>query len=281
MSYPTKILFPERIVELTLKTLATLDVSQGDLLGYSSGWVLADADAATNIYTQYVAMQNGKSGQTIKACQKCILFDEDAPWTANTAQYLSGTAGGITETRPATAGDLIQIVGRSLDTTRCMIDIKAPTEFELFLSPDEYDTSSEPGLGKADTGWSGIGLTGTETCYFKGRLPAGLIGTAPTVARLIGNSINASAGDVDVSVVGAYDGSAATVSANNQDTGTALTTADWVQADADNKILWVDVSSCFDADFYKPERNFSVLVDPDGITGELQIIGLYIRGFKV
>jgi hypothetical protein len=273
-------LYPEQVVDIVIKS--GTQVSKGDLLGYSSGWVLADADGATNIYAQYIALQGmvGDGVSKMKACKKCELYDSDAPYTANYPYYVSGTAGAITATRPATDGDLIQIVGRALDTSRCLINIKEPQEFEMFLSPDVYDTSSEPGLGIADTGYPGIELNGTETCYFKGRLPSGLVGDI-AAARLIGNSVNASAGDIDVTLVGAYDGTAASPSANNQDTGTALTGADWVQADADNKILWVDVSSCFDSGFYTPGRTFGVLVDPDGITGALQILGLYIRGFKV
>jgi len=266
----TKFYFPEKIVELELAEF----ISQGDLIGYSSGWKKADADAASNIFAQYVALQTGKSGEQIRACKKVLLYDEDAPWTANTNQYLSGTAGQMTETRPATDGDMIQIVGRSLDTKRCLIDIKDPQEFEMFIKPDVYDTTGEPGRGTTDTGWTGPQVdAAAELVFFTGRFPSGIISL--DVARVIYNSINASALDMDVTVVRAHDGAD-----NNQDTGTAITAGDW-NADADNKLLYQNIVAAFDSDFVKPNACFAVKLDPDGITNDANVIGLYIRGVKV
>ena len=170
---------------------------------------------------------------------------------------------------------MIQVVGRALDTSRLLIDIGSPKEYEIFLSPDNLDTSSEPGLGTADAGWAGPQLTGTETMYFKGRLPSGLVGSI-SAAEIVLDSINASAGDIDVTVVAANDGAS-----NVEDTGTKITAGDWTQTDADNIILTMDISACFDAGFYVAGRSFCVYVDPDGITGAVNVIGLYIRGFKV
>ena len=266
----TKLFYPEKMVDLVLAGA----VSQGDLIGYSSGWKRADADAATNIYAQYIAMQSGITGDKIKACKKVLLFDEDAPWTANTAQYLSGTAGSMTETRPATDGDMIQIIGRSLDTTRCLVDIAEPKEFEMFLSPDVYDTTGEPGIGTTDAGWVGPQIDASgELTFFKGRFPSGLISI--DAARIIYNSIGASGYDTDITVVRSYDGAA-----NNQDTGTTITAGDW-NADTDNILSYQDVVAAFDTGFIAPNACFAVKMDPDGITGDANVIGLYIRGFKV
>jgi hypothetical protein len=355
MSYGTKLFYPEGVVDLIV---AADIVSPGDVLGYSSGWVLADADAkiggtitddggtatgspvtltvgdnviavsavgtftvllytgtigsvvgdgtcnvtgerlalaagsttitttgaagnititivgTANVYGQYIALQMGKAGDQIKACKKCLRFDEDAPWAANTAYYLSGTAGDITATRPATDGDLVQVVGRSLDTSRLLMNIKEPQEFELFLSPDVYDTTGEPGLGTTDAGWVGPQIdAATELAFFKGRFPSGLISL--DVARVIYNSIGASAYDTDVTVVRGYDGAS-----NVEDTGTAITAGDW-NADTDNALLYQNILAAFDADFVKPNACFAVKLDPDGITGDAQVIGLYLRGFKV
>jgi len=269
-----KILYPEKFADLVLKTVAGAMVSPGDLLGYSTGWLRADADAATNVYAQYVALEGGKGGEVIRACKKCLFFDEDAPYTANTAQYLSGTAGGITETRPATDGDMIQVVGRSIDTYRCLIDIQDPKEFEMFVSPDVYDTTGEPGLGTTDAGWIGPQVDAAEELtFFKGRLPSGIISL--DVARVIYNSIGASAYDTDVTVVRAYDGGS-----NVQDTGTAITAGDW-NADTDNILSFQNILAAFDSDFVKPNVCFAVKLDPDAITGDANVIGLYLRGFKV
>jgi len=273
MSYNMVIQDAENITHLTMKD--DTFVKRGDLLGYNSGWVKADADAGANIYAQWVALEDGGDGQVIQVCKKCTFHDEDAPYAANTAQYLSGTAGGITETRPATDNDLIQVVGRSLDIAQVRIEIDSPKEFELFFSPDNLDTSSEPGLGVADAGWPGPQLTSTETCYFKGNLPCGLIGTI-LEASMIVDSVNASAVDIDVTVVMGHVGAS-----NVEDTGAAITAGDLEQADADNKIHSLDISDCFDTGFYKPGTVFAVYVDPDGISGAMNIIGLRIRGWKV
>ncbi len=274
MSYPTKLLFPEKVVELAVK--AGQDISPGDILGYSSGWVKADADAAAYIYAQYVALQGGRGGQTIRACKKCLFFDEDAPYTADTAQYLSGTAGAITETRPATDGDMIQVVGRSLDTSRCLIDIKEPQEFEMFIRPGTFNALGDGGAIEAhavDAGWEGPDMdSAAVTGYVEGRLPSGLISLSE--AALIFDMQAATALDIDFSLVGAYKGAA-----NNQDTGTAVTAQATVESAADNKLLRVSVLAAFDADFAKPGRFFSGKVDPDG--GDAILVGLYIRGFKV
>ena len=265
------VLYPEKIVDLVV---ADPQVSALDILGYSSGWKKADADTATNIYGQYIALQNGPLGAKIKACKKCMLYDEDAPFIANTAYYLSGTAGAYTTTRPATDGDMIQIVGRALDTKRLMLDIKEPQEFEMFITPSVYDTTGEAGAWTTDAGWTGPQVDAVgELVFFTGRMPSGLISI--DTARVIYNSIGASAYDTDVTVVRAYDGAA-----NDQDTGTAITAGDW-NADEDNKLLYQNVVAAFDAGFIAPNASFSVKLDPDGITNDANVIGLYIRGFKV
>ena len=265
----------EDIERRTKLTLAGT-VSRGNLVGYSSGWKAADADAATYIYAEYIALDAGVSGDEIDACKGATFYDGDAPYNADKPQYVSGTAGALTETRPATDGDLIQVVGRSIDTYRARIDIQPPKEFELYITPDTYDETGEPGLGTVDAAWVGPQINNAEEdVYFKGRIPSGLVGTTPDVARVIYNSINASAFDMDVHIVAAYDGAA-----NNEDTGTSITAGDWNE-DADNKLLYQDVSACFDSGMYKPGRNFCLNLDPDAITNDANVIALYIRGWKV
>lgn len=253
---------------------------RGTIIGYSSGWVRADADAAANIYGQLISLTdadgNDPGNNQFMACRSCDIFDVDAPFTAATAQYLSGTAGGYTETRPAVDGDLIQVVGWSYDTSHAFLKMNAPVEFEIFLSPDALDTTGEPGIGTADAGWPGPQMDAAgEEIYFKGRLPSGIVG-AITEAVIIYDSVNASGYDTDITVVGAYDGAS-----NVEDTGTAITAADFVQADTDNILLTLDVSAAFDAGFYKPGRNFAVLDDVDAITGDVLVVGLYIRGWRL
>jgi hypothetical protein len=263
--------YPEKVVDLVLAE----PVSKLDILGYSSGFKRSDADAATNIYGRFIAMQNGNTGDVIKACKKCLLFDEDAPYTANTTYYLSGTAGSFTATRPTTDGDMIQIVGCALDTTRILIDIPDPVEFEMFIPANgAFSSTAEAGIGTEDTGWYGPQVdAAAEVVGIVGRFPSGLVSL--DVARVIYNNVGGSALDMDVTVVRGYDGAA-----NNQDTGTAITAGDW-NADTDNLLLYQNVLAAFDAGFLAPNACFSVKLDPDAITADAQVIGLYLRGKKV
>jgi len=269
MAYPVIIEQAERKAQLTLAA----SVNPGDLLGYNSGWVKADANGI--YFAEWIAMEQGESGDRISVCRKCICYDEDAPYTADKVVYLSETAGAFTETRPITDGSLVQVVGRTIDTKRTYINIRDVEEWEMFLSPDTYDGTGEAGLGTEDAGWAGPQVdAAAEVFFFKGRLPSNIVGSIQC-ARIVYNSIGASAFDNDVTIVGGYDGAA-----NNQDTGTAITAGDWNE-DADNKLLYQDVSDCFDSGLYTPGRNFCVKCDPDGITGDAQVVGLLLRGYRV
>jgi len=266
----------EPIIETAVQeTKLTLNgaVLRGNLLAHNgTNWVAAAAtDATTSLYAQYIALEGGASGAEIRACRGVELSDADAPWTANGTIYVSGTAGAFTQTRPATAGDVIQIVGRAISTSQASLFIERPRVVEWFLSPDNLDTSSEPGLGTADAGWPGPQITGTETFYFKGRFPSNIVGSIEA-ANIVYDSVNASAGDIDITVVGGYDGAS-----NVQDTGTAITAGDWSQTDTDNIILTQDISAALDAGFYTPSRNWAIYVDPDGVTGAVMVLGLYLR----
>ena len=271
MAEPT-IEFAEKISPLTLNGV----VKKGDLLAHNgTGWVQADAnDAATNLYAQYIAMMGGMSGDVIKGCKGCVMSDADAPYTANGTIYTSGTAGAHTHTRPATDGDVIQVIGRAISTTEARFDIADPKEVEQLIIPF-YHTALGAGAeynGAIDTGWAGPQVdAAAETFHFTGRFPSGMVGN-PLAAKIIFNSINASAFDNDVTVVRAYDGGA-----NNADVGAPITAGDWSQADTYNIILTQDISSCFDADFSKAGANFAVLGDPDGITADATVIGLLMR----
>ncbi len=269
MAYPVIVEDAERVATITLAAT----VNPGDVLGYNSGWVKADANGI--YYAQWVAMAHGESGQRIKACKKCVCYDEDAPYTADTVVYLSETAGAFTETRPTTAGSLMQVLGKTIDTKRTYIEIKNAEEWDVMITPDTYDTTGEPGLGVADAGWVGPQIDGAETVYFKGRLPEGLVGSV-VIAKVVLNSIGASAADLDFDLVGGFDGAS-----NVQDTGTGIDTTDWAETDADNILLTVDVSAAFDAGFWLPGRNFTLLMDPDGVTGDVTVLGLHLVGLKV
>jgi len=272
------------------------EIHRGDLVGYSSGWVRANsyavpgASVTATIPAQYIAMEtmnpeDADGVKTIQVCKRCTLYDADAPFTAaDYPLYLYGAAtatGAYTETRNTVGGYLVQIVGRSISTTRCVMAIGVIREWEMFLSPDAYDTSAAPGLGTVDAGWAGPSHAGADDFYFKGRLPSNLVGTVAE-ASVILDSKNASVCDVDVSIVAAFDGPTTTAVSNVEDTGGTVSAGDWAQTDADDKILVVDVSDCFDSGMWFPERNFCLLYSGQSMGGgETILIGLQLRGWVV
>jgi len=261
---------------------ADVVIKRGNLIGLTSGAaVLADADAATFIYARYVALEDGDGNDTrhnkIEACTRCTIYDSDAPFTAQTRQYVSGTAGALTETRPATDGDLKQTAGWSIDTYTVRIEVEKPHEFQMFFCSDTFDTTGEPGIGTVDTIWTGPQMDGDgEDAYIKGFFPETMV--ALDDAKILFNSIAATAIDLDLTITGGFPGAA-----NNQDTGTAQTTADFDNATpADNELCYITIngaSHLMDAGFALPGRLWSVSLDMDGITGgDAQVLGVLIRG---
>lgn len=265
-----------QLVDPAITIQASAAVVIGDLVGLntSSQWVLADA-STPSMYAQFVAVADGVQADQfyeVSVSKRAYFTDADFPYTAGDRQYLSATAGAHTATRPTTGGDLIQIVGKAVSTNLVYFDIKSPTLVNAYVPRDILDTSSEPGLGTADAGWAAAQLTAVETAYTSPfRVPHNCCSGA-LKAKLVFDSVNASAGDLDVTVVGAYDGAS-----NVQDTGTAITAGDWEQADTDNIMLTMDISSCLDAGLFTPGRTFQVFLDPDGITGAAQFLGMWLE----
>lgn len=243
-----------------------------------TNWKLADAsDATTNLYAQYVALDAADandSGKTkFRACRRCTIYDPDAPYTANTTQYVSGTAGAFTETRPATDGDVIQVAGRSLDTYNVRLEIEAPKELEVFIPCPPYNALSGVEAHTADgttNEWAGADADSAAVAgVFVSRMPSGMVG-APLAADLIVDSQSSTALDIDVTYVASYNGAVNTGDAGATQTGlTSATTT------ADNKIHKVSILAGMDADFAKAGINFGVAVDPDA--GDFILLGLYMR----
>lgn len=263
----------ERLTKVTLNGT----VQRGDLLAHNgTNWVLADAsDAATNLYAQFVALSDGASGDEIEVCKGCTIYEPDAGYTANATLYCSATGtvtNTITETRPTANGDVIQIVGRGIDTYKRRIDIKPPYEVEVFVPVSTYDTTGEQGLGVIDSPlWVGPGIDCTgEDAYFTSRFPSNVLSVA--MARIVYNSIGETTITVSAALVACYDGDT-----NTGDTGTAHSAAAPTSL-ADNVLCYSDITAMFDADALKAGKNFTIAVTESGASaGDLQVLGMYMR----
>ena len=263
----------ERLVKVTLNGV----VLTGQPIAHNgTNWVKADAsDATTNLYAQYIAMETGESGDIITACKGCSLYDSDAPYTANTTLYVSATAGELTHTRPTAAADVIQIVGRSIDTYRARIDIIAPWELEDYIQVSGYNTTAEVSLGVIDSPlWVGPGIdtnVAPEDVYFTDRFPSGVISVLD--ARVVYNSIAATTSWMSAALITCVDGGT-----NTGDTGTAHSAA-LPTSIADSTLCYSDITAMFDAGALKANYNFTVAVTAGTttFTGDLQVLGLYMR----
>lgn len=252
-------------------------VAKRALIGHDgTGWIQADASAATRAFARFIACEPGKGGDEIRVCKRATFFDSAAPYTALSPLYCSGaTPGAVTHTRPAVAKDVVQIVGEAVTTEEARIEIAVPKEYEKFFPRDVYDTTSEPGLGKIDAEYSVAEVAGVETVYVTGHFPPNIVGDI-IKAQLLFSSVNASALDLDITGISCYIGQA-----NTGDTGTPIVAGDVEQADADNIIMSMDVAALMDSGFYVPDGVFCLKLDPDAITGALGFIGLRIIGLKV
>lgn len=117
---------------------ASTTVVAGDLLYHDgTAWAKADASAAAS-YAQLVALESGDGDASdfkdeVEAAPYALIYDADAPYTQDEQQYLSATAGAITETAPTGASDIVQVVGKAWSTDLIEVNIKPPQEVTVQL----------------------------------------------------------------------------------------------------------------------------------------------------
>jgi hypothetical protein len=119
-------------------TVGSTDMTAGDPVYFDgTDWELADADDNTK-YAEAIAVNSCDSGEVGSFCTSGIIVDIDAPYTQGAAQFLSTTAGDITETRPTGANNLSQVLGFGLSTSEIRVEVQIPKEttINLVLIPD-------------------------------------------------------------------------------------------------------------------------------------------------
>ena len=250
-------------------TIGSTAVTAGDIVYFDgTDWELADASAHTT-FGEAIAVNTYASGDVGVLCTGGVLVDTDAPYTQGAAMYLSETAGAITATIPTTNAALKQVVGFAISTSTVRVNVRIPSYQNQFFPVSAYDTSGEPGLGVVTDGWPGPGLDGaSETAYIVGRFPDNFVELE--MARIVTSNTASSAVDYDFTVAAGYDNAS-----NAQATGTAITASTSEPTPADNLLVTFDVSAALDSGLPGPGRNFSILIDPDGVGGgEQQILGM-------
>lgn len=108
---------PRYLRETALSITTGAAVAIGQLIGIDSAGlaVLADANS-TPIPARGFAVSGGGTGARI-AYVRAGRVEGFSSLTIGGTVWLSGTAGGITQTRPAATGDIVQAVGVAVSAT--------------------------------------------------------------------------------------------------------------------------------------------------------------------
>jgi hypothetical protein len=89
---------------------------KGDLVGYNSGWVLADGNPAVPAVA--VALRDAALGEVHVPLARGAIVEGPTGATAGGAVYLSDTAGDTSQT----PGTTVQVVGKAISATRVLLD---------------------------------------------------------------------------------------------------------------------------------------------------------------
>lgn len=83
-------------------------------LNGSSQWVLADANGTGTTPALGLAVSTETTGNPVTVMTRGSVRNDAWAWTPGGLIYVSTTAGGLTQTQPATVGDEVQAVGYAL-----------------------------------------------------------------------------------------------------------------------------------------------------------------------
>ena len=218
-------------------------VSAYDLIAHNgTNWVTADATDET-LPAALVALQAGASGDVVEAAPYVVLTDSDAPYTVDTTQYLSETAGAHTETRVTTAAALRQVVGHSVDTSTVVFDVGF-TEVDVrgveVLLQDTAarlinDAGPAAGVVLAavnDNVVYGIAIPENAISIVTGYAPYGAdvaLDASDTVSVTVASTVSGKANDANTDSLAATGLSVAADSVANFDLSTALNAAALVE----------------------------------------------------
>lgn len=86
-----------------------------------SEWYLADANFASKMPGLRMALESKTDGQTCLMLRMGRVRDDDWNWSEGPI-YVSGTAGGLTQTPPSGSGDQVQIAGVAYHADKMFFD---------------------------------------------------------------------------------------------------------------------------------------------------------------
>ena len=113
-------------VEAAGAAIATYNLLYMD--GTAKELLLADADAAGKAPAICMALDAGADGGKVPVLWQGRVRNSAWSWTEGGLIYLSDTPGALTQTPPATAGDIVQIVGVALSATEVWFNPQLNTD---------------------------------------------------------------------------------------------------------------------------------------------------------
>jgi hypothetical protein len=93
-------------------------VSEGDVIGYSTGWKRALATVSSVISPQLIALKAGVTGDVIPVSPVCVVTGYTGGTPGGLIYCAEGTDNGkVTDTAPSTSGDVKTVIGVLLSAT--------------------------------------------------------------------------------------------------------------------------------------------------------------------
>ncbi len=209
---------------------------------YHDGTGYVDSDADSNgSPAEFFSLQHIDNDKKTRGnfARKVVIEDIDAPYTGRADQWLSTTAGEITETKPSGSDDLEQRLGYAVSTSKLVLEANWPTQVQVPIIKDV--TGSGETATALDTGAvAGDALNAsTEASYDNFVIPGGFVSwEANRVWTAVETDVNF---DYTFSVATAEDTEQHDVETSAPDTATANAVDQAVDA-----IGAIDVSGAFD-----------------------------------
>ncbi len=99
-------------------------VSEGDIIGYSTGWKRALGTAASVVQGQLVALKSGVSGDIIPVASVCVVAGYTGGTPGGLIYVAEGTSNGmVTDTIPTTQNDSVTVIGVLLSATEISFNL--------------------------------------------------------------------------------------------------------------------------------------------------------------
>jgi hypothetical protein len=102
---------------------ATIAQWEAVYLDSSSTWQLADANGSSTYPARGLATAAYSNTNPATILMYGTVRNDAWTWTPGGTIYLSGTAGGLTQTAPSASGDKVQQVGFALDADNAFFDM--------------------------------------------------------------------------------------------------------------------------------------------------------------